>query len=137
MVAQGLANASLSTPNEPVGPGAFWMVASRRKLLGVDWIVYDMVKIANLADKKVSLEISTRRYVVGRDIPPPPEAQAPKLTVREANASETAQAALMQPGSLLSSYDRTQSIKLLLDAQDDKGQRMLQTGGQMKFQILR
>ena len=120
-----------------MGTGAFWMVVSRRKLLGVDWVVYDMVKIANIADKKVSLEISTRRYVVGRDIPPPPEAQAPTLTVRESNASEAAQGTLMQQGSLLSAYERTQAIKLLLDAPDDKGQRVMQAGGQMKFQIVR
>lgn len=136
MVGQGLANASLATPNEPVGVGGFWMVASRRKLLGVDWVVYDMVKIASLAEKTASLEISSRRFVVGRDVPPPPEAQAQKLTVREANASETAKATLVQPASLLSAYERTQSIKLLLDAQDDKGQRMLQAGGQSKFQIV-
>jgi hypothetical protein len=136
MVGQGLANASLGTPNEPVGVGGFWMVASRRKLLGVDWIVYDMVKVTNLADKKASLEISSRRYVVGRDVPAPAEAQGQKLTVREANASESSQATLVLPGSLLSTYERTQSIKLLLDAQDDKGQRMLQAGGQSKFQIV-
>ncbi len=137
MVAQGLADASVATPNEPVGQGAFWLMTSRRKLLGVDWVVYDMIKMVSIADKQVSLEISTRRYVVGRDLPAPPEMQAPKLTVREANASETAHATLMLQGSLLSAYERTQSIKLLLDAADDKGQRMMQAGGQMKFQTVR
>ena len=137
MVGQGLADANLATPNEPVGTGAFWMVASRRKLLGVDWVVYDMVKIANMAEKQVSVEISARRYVVGRDIPPPPEAQTAKLTVREANASETARGTLAQQGNLLSAFERTQTIKLLLEGADDKGQRVMQAGGQMKFQIVR
>lgn len=137
MVGQGLADASIAIPSEPVGKGAFWLMASRRMLLGVDWVVYDMVKVTSIAEKQISLEISTRRYVVGREIPPPPGVQAPKLTVREVNASETAHGSLMQQATLLSSYERTQAIKLLLDASDNQGQRMMQAGGQMKFQLVR
>jgi len=137
MVLQGLAGANLATPSEPVGAGAYWMVVSRRPLLGLDWVVYDMVKVAKVADKEVALEISSRRYAVGREIQAPAGMQGPQLTIREANASETTQATALSQGSLLSHYEKNQAIKLLLDASDKSGQRMMQAGGQMKFQINR
>jgi len=137
MVVQGVASASLATPNEPIGVGGYWMVASRRALLGLDWVVYDMVKVAKLSDKEVSLDISSRRYAVGRDIQAPAGMQGPKLTIKEANASETAQAIAVPQASLLRQFEKTQAIKLLLDADDKSGQRMMQAGGQMKFQLNR
>jgi hypothetical protein len=135
MVVQGLANASSAMPTDPVGSGAYWMVMSRRKSLGLDWLIYDMVKVANVADKSATLEINTRRYVVGRDIELPSGTQGLSLTVREASSSETAQATAIVQGSLLSRYERSQSMKLLLDASDNSGQRMMQAGGQLKFQL--
>ena len=135
MVVQGLADANISMPNDPVGTGAYWMVASRRKSLGLDWMIYDMVKVTAVSDKSATLEMTSRRYVVGRDIDLPPGTQGPKLTVREASASDTAQATATAQGSLLQRYERNQSVKLLLDASDNSGQRMMQTGGQLRFQI--
>jgi len=137
MVAEGVADASLSMPKEPVGVGAYWMVTSRRSLLGVDWVVYDMVKVTKIAEKEASLEVNSRRYVVGRDLRVPTGVQGPKLTVREANTSESTQATLSLQSSLLSDFQRVQSIKLVLDADDKSGQRMMQAGGQLKFHVLR
>ena len=137
MVVQGLAETNVSMPNDPVGSGAYWMVVSRCKSLGLDWVVYDMVKVTAVTDKNATLEINSRRYVVGRDIEMPPGAQGPKLSVREANASGTAQATATAQGSLLQRYERNQSLKLLLDAADNSGQRMMQSGGQLKFQLSR
>jgi hypothetical protein len=137
MVVQGLADANMAMPSDAVGAGAYWMTTSRRKSLGLDWVVYDMVKVNKVTDKDALLEISSRRYVVGRDIDMPMGAQGPKLSVREANASETAQATAAAQGSILSQYERTTSAKLLLDAADNSGQRMVQAGGQMKFRIAR
>ena len=135
MVVQGLAEANISMPSDPVGTGAYWMVVSRRKSLGLDWIVYDMVKVTAVTDKSATLEFTSRRYVVGRDIEL--GTQGPKLSVREASASDTAQATATTQGSLLQRYERNQSVKLLLDAADNSGQRMMQTGGQLKFQLSR
>jgi len=135
MVMQGVADANLTMPNDPVGLGAYWMIASRRKSLGLDWVVYDMVKVSSVTDKNATLDISSRRYVVGRDIEMPTGAQGPKLSVHEANASGSAQATATTQGSLLSRYERSLSLKLLLDAEDNSGQRMMQSGGQMKFQL--
>ena len=137
MVVQGLGDANMAMPNEAVGTGAYWMTTSRRKSLGLDWVVYDMVKVSKVTDKDAALEINSRRYVVGRDIDMPMGAQGPKLSVREANASETAQATAIVQGSILSRYERTTSAKLLLDASDNSGQRMVQAGGQMKFDVIR
>ena len=137
MVVQGLADANLAMPNDAVGAGAYWMTASRRKSLGLDWVVYDMVKVTKVTDKVATLEINSRRYVVGRDIVFPQGTQGPKLSVREASASGTAQATAVVEGSILSRYERNQSVKLLLDASDGSGQRMMQAGGQMKFQLSR
>ncbi len=135
MVVQGLVAANISMPSDPVGTGAYWMVTSRRNSLGLDWMIYDMVKVAAVSDKSATLEINSRRYVVGRDIELPSGTQGPKLAVREASASETSQATAMAQGSLLQRYERSQSAKLLLDASDNSGQRMMQTGGQLKFQL--
>jgi hypothetical protein len=136
MVVQGLANANMAMPNESVGAGAYWMTASRRKSLGLDWVVYDMVKVAQVTEKDATLEINSRRYVVGRELDLPPGTEGPKLSVHEANASETAQASASVQGSILSRYERNQSVKLLLDAADNSGQRVMQAGGQMKFQLV-
>ena len=113
------------------------MTTSRRSSLGLDWVVYDMVKVSKVTDKDAALEINSRRYVVGRDIAMPGGAPGPKLSVREANASETAQATATNQGSVLSQYERTTSVKMLLEASDNSGQRMMQAGGQMKFKISR
>ena len=137
MVVQGLADANMAMPSDSVGAGAYWMTTSRRSSLGLDWVVYDMVKVSKVTDKDAALEISSRRYVVGRDIAMPAGAQGPKLSVREANASETAQATATNQGSVLSQYERTTSVKMLLEASDNSGQRMMQAGGQMKFKISR
>lgn len=135
MVVQGLADANMAMPNDSVGAGAYWMTTSRRKLLGLDWVVYDMVMVKQVTDKDATLEITSRRYVVGREIDLPPGTQGPKLSVREAVASGTSQATATVQGSLLSRYERTQSVKLLLEASDNSGQRMMQAGGQMKFEL--
>ena len=137
MVEQGLADANMAMPSDAVGAGAYWMTTSRRKSLGLDWVVFDMVKVTKVTDKDAALEINSRRYVVGRDIDMPTGTQGPKLSVREANASETAQATAISQSSILSQYERTTSTKLLLDASDNSGQRMVQAGGQMKFRITR
>jgi len=104
----------------------------------MDWITYDMVKLAELTATGAKMEITTRRYAVGRELAAPAQAElTAKLTIREAMASGSAQAAASISGNLLSSYERSNSVRILMDGADDRGQRVLQTGGQTKFSITR
>lgn len=139
MVAQGLLDAHLALPSESVGSGAYWMTTSRQHLFGMDWITYDMVKLNEVSASGVKLNISTRRYVVGRDMPAPAQGgdQPIKLTIREAMATGNAEAVAPAAGNLLSRYERSSSVRVLLDSADNSGQRVLQTGGQAKFGIER
>ena len=133
MVAQGLADACQPVPADAVGVGGFWMTTYRQGALGLDWVRYDMVKVAQIRATEVKMDVTTRRYVVGRDVPID---QGSKLTVREASASGNAQVVSSLTSSLVTSYERTQSARLVMDAADNSGQRMMQAGGQTKFSLV-
>lgn len=133
MISQGVAEAFLPVPAEQVGTGAYWMTTTRERVLGMDWITYGMVKVTEVNKASAKLEISKRRYAVGRDVPIPAGPNSPKLTAREAMASGSSQATLAIPGSMLGSYQQSSSMKMLLDAADGSGQRMMQAGGQTVF----
>lgn len=136
MVAQGLLEAYLALPNESVGTGGYWLVTSRQHMFGMDWITYDMVKVTEVTQAGAKLEISTRRYVVGRDIPAPAQGEmGGKLTIREAMATGSAQAAVSATSNALSKYDRQNSVRMLMVGAENSGQRVLQAGGQIKFSI--
>ncbi len=138
MVGQGILDAAVAMPNEGVGNGAYWMATSRQRMFGMDWITYDMVKVVELTTTDAKLEISTRRYAVGRELAAPAQAElTAKLTIREAMATGSAQATASISGNLLSSYERSNSVRILMDGADDRGQRVLQAGGQAKFGIAR
>jgi hypothetical protein len=137
MVAQGLADACQPMPSESVGAGAYWMTTSRQRLLGLDWVTYDMVKVTQVLTNEVKMDVNTRRYVVGREVPAPPGAAGPKLSVREATASGNAQAVAAMTGNMLTGYERSQSVRLVMDSSDNSGQRMMQAGGQTKFALVR
>jgi hypothetical protein len=136
MVGQGILDAAVAMPDEGVGSGAYWMTTSRQRMFGMDWITYDMVKVAELTTTDAKLEITTRRYAVGRELAAPAQAElTAKLTIREAMATGNTQATASISGNLLSSYERSSSVRILMDGADDRGQRVLQTGGQTKFAI--
>lgn len=138
MVGQGILDAAVAMPNEGVGSGAYWMTTSRQRMFGMDWVTYDMVKVAQLTTTDAKLEITTRRYAVGRELAAPAQAElTAKLTIREAMATGNAQALASISGNLLSGYERSSSVRILMDGADDRGQRVLQTGGQTKFSIAR
>jgi len=138
MVGQGILDAAVAMPSEGVGSGAYWMATSRQRMFGMDWITYDMVKVVELTTTDAKLEISTRRYAVGRELAAPAQAElTAKLTIREAMATGSAQATASISGNLLSSYERSNSVRILMDGADDRGQRVLQAGGQAKFGIAR
>lgn len=52
-------------PAEPVGVGAYWMIASRESFLGLDVLAYRMVKLEKIEGDKVTLDVSTKRYAAG------------------------------------------------------------------------
>jgi hypothetical protein len=137
MVAESILDAYVAVPNESVGAGAYWMTTSRQQMFGMDWITYDMVKVDQVNQGGVKLDISTRRYVVGREMPAAGQNGAPptKLTIREAMATGSSQAMALVTSSVLSSYERSHSLRILMDAADGSGQRMLQAGGQAKFAV--
>jgi len=137
MVGLALLDASMALPTESVGVGAYWLITSRQQSLGMGWVAYDMVKVDEVNASAVKLSISTRRYVIGREMPGPAQPGGGKLSVREAMSTGTAQGLLPVTGSLMSSYERTHSERLLLDASDGSGQRVLQAGGQAKFSSAR
>lgn len=58
----------LPYPSEPVGVGAFWMVASREPFLGLDVLAYRMVKVEKIEGARVTLSVSTKRYAAGGQI---------------------------------------------------------------------
>jgi len=63
--AEALAGVLVPFPAEPVGPGAFWMVASRERHLGLDAVVYRMFKVEAVEADEARLAVTTRRYVAG------------------------------------------------------------------------
>lgn len=66
--ASGLSEALVSLPEQPVGAGAFWMVTSRDDLLGTDVVAYRMVKLTEIKDGRVRLEVNTKRYLAADDL---------------------------------------------------------------------
>jgi hypothetical protein len=55
----------LPYPKEPVGPGAFWMVASRERYVGLDVVTYRMFRVERVEGDRATLSVSTKRYVAG------------------------------------------------------------------------
>lgn len=66
--ASGLSEALVPLPQESVGVGAFWMVTSRDDLLGTDVVAYRMVKVTQIQDGQVRLEVNTKRYLAADDL---------------------------------------------------------------------
>ena len=58
-----LNDAIVAYPKEAIGAGGFWMTTSRETLLGAEVIVYRMVKVAEIKDGNVVLDISAKRYL--------------------------------------------------------------------------
>jgi hypothetical protein len=134
MVAQGLVDAYLPLPSESVGAGGYWLVTSRQRMFEMDWITYDMVKVAEVTQTGAKLEISTRRYVVGHEVPTAVQSEGGgKLTIREAMATGNAQATVAVTSNVLSKYERQNSVRIIMAGEDNNGQRVLQAGGQSKF----
>jgi hypothetical protein len=59
-----LSLAMLPYPTEPVGAGAFWMVASRGTFFGLDTVAYRMMKLQKIENDKATINVSTKHYVV-------------------------------------------------------------------------
>ena len=75
--ADSLAMLVLPYPSKPVGLGAYWMVASRDTLVGLDVITYRLVKVEKVDGSVVQLSLNTKRYAASPafDVPGlPPEA---------------------------------------------------------------
>jgi hypothetical protein len=50
-------------PTEPVGVGAFWMVTSREAFVGLDVVVYRMIKLEKIEGDVATLNVSAKRFV--------------------------------------------------------------------------
>jgi hypothetical protein len=136
MLCQGLLDAYVAVPDEAIGSGSYWLVTSRQRMFEMDWITYDMVKVVEVNPSGAKLEISTRRYVVGRDVPGAAQNEPEgKLAIREAMATGNAQATVSATSSALSRYERQNSVRLLMGGPANHGQRVLQAGGQIKFSL--
>jgi hypothetical protein len=57
-----LSSALLSFPAEPMGKDGFWMTTSREKVLGTDVVAYRMVRVVDVTERGVELDVKTRRY---------------------------------------------------------------------------
>lgn len=66
--AVALASLVLPYPEAPVGAGAYWMVKSRETAEGADVVAYRMVKLTEIAQNVAQLTVSTRRYLITRQI---------------------------------------------------------------------
>jgi len=53
---------ALPFPNKPIGNGGFWMVTSRDTVMGLDVVVYRLVKVEKIEGTQVTLNVSTKRY---------------------------------------------------------------------------
>lgn len=58
----------LPYPTDPVGVGAFWMVAAREPFLGLDVIAYRMIKVEKIEGERATLSVNTKRYVAGGQV---------------------------------------------------------------------
>lgn len=63
-----LNEAILPLPKEPVGVGGFWMTTSRETLMGVDVVVYRMVKVTEVNGDRVALDVNTKRYLAAETL---------------------------------------------------------------------
>lgn len=57
-----LSSVLLTYPAEPVGKDGFWMTTGREKVLGTDVVAYRMVRVVQVTEQGVELEVKTRRY---------------------------------------------------------------------------
>jgi hypothetical protein len=67
--------ALLPVPKEPVGAGAFWMVTAREKLSLGDVVGYHLVKVEKIEPGRVTVSVSTKRYLAGGEFQGLPAAQ--------------------------------------------------------------
>ena len=67
----------LPYPSKPVGLGAYWMVASRDTLMGLEVVTYRLVKVEKVDGSTVLVSVNTKRYAASSafDVPGlPPDA---------------------------------------------------------------
>nr|PZN18929.1 MAG: hypothetical protein DIU78_21980 [Pseudomonadota bacterium] len=60
--ADSIAVATIPFPDQPVGAGAYWMVASREGAFGLDLVTYRLVTVEQISPEGVTLRVDTKRY---------------------------------------------------------------------------
>ena len=58
----------LTFPSEPIGKDGFYLSTARTRFLNTDVVAYQMVKVLSVAEQQVELDVTTRRYVVGKQL---------------------------------------------------------------------
>lgn len=99
-------------PKDAVGVGGFWMTTSRETLLGAEVIAYRMIKVSEIKDGNVVLDVNAKRYLAADTLG---AAGLEQAKVAQFQAESSTQ--MMVPsGSALPVEGRSQtSIRALVD----------------------
>ncbi len=125
-----LSSAILAFPDEPVGKDGFWMTTSREKYANTDVVAYRMIKVVEVTDKLVRLDVQTRRYAAAESMGMPDMGQH---TLERFQVNETANVAVV-PGHRLPVEGRVESTLMALAATaEGTGQRQMRTRALVAF----
>jgi hypothetical protein len=79
-------------PEEPIGVGGYFLAVSRSELAGVAVLVYRMVKVVNISEGRVTLDVSGREYAVAREVSTPDLAQGQTFNLEQFSAQSSGKA---------------------------------------------
>jgi hypothetical protein len=65
-LSDAIALLTIPYPDKPLGAGAYFMVTSRDDFLGLDLVSYRLVKVKQVTERSVTLDVSTKRYAASR-----------------------------------------------------------------------
>lgn len=133
-VVDGLTQVLLPTPTQAVGKDAVWMAVSREVVAEVPFLAYRMIKIAELTEKEVSLEYTTRRYAIGREVDAKALGSPDPLELREVTSSGQGRITMTLGTALPKTVSSEATLRALLKSPTSPGQRVLQAGGRYRFE---